>query len=335
MPLSFPPLLDDATDPLQWPVPPYAWQRAPVPVNDAAQPCRVESHKGSVVGGEMLSFDPAGRKLTLRIGANGATGSVSFSKFRRLTLTTPLMPDPPIAGAAPRRVPTAAHERHYTLHLSGTGEPMTGRAAGHVEAPEGMYLFTPVDEDASLERVFVPRAAYARCEFGQTAEEVAARLWIAAPSELLAAIERQQHMAVRPLGQSLLALGLLTQRQLDLALARRTDDVPLGDALVATGTITPSDLRTALAHKMGYPLVDLMRFPVDPAASAKLTKALAISCRAVPLMLDGTRLIVAVDEPSRVADLQAIHAFAQLSVVVALAPQLQIMLALDRLSGSA
>jgi hypothetical protein len=28
--------------------------------------------------------------------------------------------------------------------------------------------------------------------------------------------------------------------------------------------ITKADLQTALAHKMGYPLVDLARFPIDP-----------------------------------------------------------------------
>ena len=333
-PLSFPLLLDEAADHLQWPVPPFAWQQAPVPVNDVTQPCRIESHKGTVVDGEMLHFDPAEHKLTMRIRANGVTGSVSFSQFRRLTLSTPNGPDRPIAGAAPRRVPTAAYEREYVVHLHGADPPLSGRTAGHVEAPEGMYLFTPFEEGASLQRVFVPRSAYLRCEFGPTAEEVAARLWIGSPGDLLEALERQEHMAVRPLGQSLLALGLLTQHQLDLALAMRPDGEPLGDSLVAAGTISPADLRTALAHKMGFPLVDLTRFPIDPAALSRVTKPMAISCRAVPLMLDKERLIVAVDEPARLAELQAIHAFANLTVLAVLAPQLQIQLALDRLSGS-
>ena len=30
------------------------------------------------------------------------------------------------------------------------------------------------------------------------------------------------------------------------------------------------DLQTALAHKMGYPLVDLTRFPIDVLAARKL-----------------------------------------------------------------
>ena len=51
--------------------------------------------------------------------------------------------------------------------------------------------------------------------------------------------------------------------------------------LVAAGMIKRSDLRTALAHKMGYPLVDLTRFPVDPVAAAKLSHRLAVLYRAI------------------------------------------------------
>jgi len=257
-----------------------------------------------------------------------------FSRIRRLTLTTPLQSVAPIGGAPVERVPAAAQERDYCLQSTGTAAPLIGRTAGHVEAAEGMYLFTPVEEEASLQRVFVPRCAYLGCEFGPSAEEVAARLWIASPAELLEAIERQQHKAVRPLGQSLLALGLVTQRQLDRALARQSDDMPLGESLVAAGSISRADLQTAIAHKMGYPLVDLTRFPIDAAAVSRLPKRFALSYRAMPLMIDKGRMIVAVDKPSRVVMLETIHAFAQLKVVPVLAPKMQILLALEGLSSN-
>ena len=47
------------------------------------------------------------------------------------------------------------------------------RSAGHVETAEGLYLFSPAHDDTRLCRVFVPRAAYSRCEFGASAEDVA------------------------------------------------------------------------------------------------------------------------------------------------------------------
>lgn len=335
-PLSFPTLLDEAPDPWEWPAPPFGWQHFSAPVNDDAQPCRIETHSGRVLDGEMLGFDPIGRRLTLRLRADSSGGWVSFSQCRRLTLTTPLKPQPRTAGALAERVPVAAQEREYSLHSRGEAAPMSGRTAGHVEAPEGMYLFTPVDEEASLQRVFVPRSSYARCEFGPSAEEVAARLWVASPSELLQAIELQKRKPVLPLGQSLLALGLLTKYQLDRALARRSDGMPLGESLVAAGVISSSDLQTALAHKMGYPLVDLTRFPIESVALSKLSPRLAESCRAAPLMLDKDRLIVAVDRPSRLSKLQAVHAFAGLKLVPVLAPKSQILvLALERQSGNA
>ena len=282
----------------------------------------------------MLSFEPAARRLIFRMRADAPVVSVPFARILRLTLTTALLPLKRDAGDPVERVPTAAQERDYSLQSAGTAEPLIGRTTGHVEAAEGIYLFTPVGEESSLQRVFVPRSSYLRCEFGPSAAEVAARLWIDSPSELLEAVELQQRKPVRPLGESLLALGLVTRFQLDRALARQPDKMPLGESLVAAGVISRADLQTAIAHKMGYPLVDLSRFPVDAAAASRLPRRLALSYRAMPLMIDKGRLIVAVDKPSRVVVLEAVHAFAEFKVVPVLAPKMQILLALEKLSSN-
>ena len=328
----FPTLILDSPERWQWPVPPFTWRHLPAPANDVAQPCRIEIRGGTTVEGDMLDFDPDARTLSFRATPQGAAVSIPFTRFSRLTLTTPLQPAAQIAGAPIERVPAAAQEREYRLHAGGPTEALTGRTAGHIETADGLYLFTPYNEEASLQRVFVPRTAYTRCEFGASAEEIAASRWIATPETLLAAIERQQRMPVLPLGHSLLELGLLTQEQLDRALARHPDNKPLGETLVAQGLVKRADLQTALAHKMGYPLVDLMRFPIDNAAVAKLPQRIAVGFRALPLMLDGARLIVAVDNPSRIVKLRAIHAIADVSVVPVLAPKVQIITALARLA---
>ena len=183
-----------------------------------------------------------------------------------------------------------------------------------------------------MRRVFVPRSAYTRCEFGGSAEEAAARTWIASPRELLAAIERQQRTPIRPLGQSLLELGLLTPEQLERALARQSTSRALGESLVDAGMISRGDLNTALAHKMGYPMVDLASFPIDPAALVKLPHPAAVSHRAMPLLLSQRRLIVAVDKPSRAIKLGQLHSLAGCVVVPVLASKLQIIAALDRIA---
>ncbi|MGL6112187.1 MAG: hypothetical protein ACRC2B_19000 [Rubrivivax sp.] len=282
----------------------------------------------------MLDFDPKEARLAVRAAADSPAGWLAFSRFRRLTLVEPLRAAPQRDGEPLPRIPTSRQEREYILQASGAGQTpaLTGRTAGHVETAAGLYLFTPVDEEAALQRVFVPRCAYSSCEFGPSAEEIAATLWIDNPDALLEAIERQQRMPVLPIGRSLLALGLLTQAQLDRELAKPRGDTPLGESLVAAGMISHADLHTAIAHKMGYPMVDLTRFPVDPSAVTKLPRDLIARHRFLPLMVDQGRLIVAVDRPSRIIELRSLHHHVQTSIVPVLASATQISVALERLS---
>ena len=83
---------------------------------------------------------------------------------------------------------------------------------------------------------------------------------------------------------------------------------------------------------MGYPMVDLTRFPVDPAAVARVPKDIAVRHCMLPLMIDRGRLIVAVDRPSRVTELRSLHLYLQNTIVPVLASAIQITVALDKLS---
>ena len=328
----FPVLFADEPERWQWPVPPFAWRHLPAPTNDVIQPCFIESVGGAIVHGEMLAFDPIDRMLTFRTSADGPAAKIPFARFCRLAMSAPLQAAPQMAGAPVERLPSAAQEREYSLYSRNHAAPLVGRTAGHVETEHGLYLFAPIEEDTSLQRVFVPRSAYERCEFGQSIEEIAAARWIAEPRVLLEAIGRQQRMPVLPLGQSMLALGLLTQEQLDRALASKNERVPLGERLVADGIITRADLQTAIAHKMGYPCVDLTRFPIDPAAARKLPLRMAVTHRSLPIHLDGNRLVIAVDRLMRMAGLQSLYALAPFQVMPVLAAKGQILLALSALS---
>jgi hypothetical protein len=334
--LAFPTLTLDEPPPWQWPMPPASARRfAPPPALGSPQPCQIETRTGLKLQGAMLDFDPSKRRLQFRAASGGTDASLAFAGLRRLTLTDPLLPAARAVDAPNERLPSTAQERDYTLQQVGHEAvlPLTGRTAGHVLAAEGLYLFSPARDDGALCRVFVPRTAYSRCEFGPSVEELAARHWIASPAKLLEALEQQEHAPVLPLGQTLLALGLLTQTQLDRVLQRMDGKAALGETLVDSGLVSRADLQTALAHKMGFPLVDLDRFPLDPQALALLPRRLAISHRVLPLMLDKERLIVAVDRPGRVLKLRQLEAYAQLPIVPALALKSQILVALNRQSG--
>ncbi|MED5619292.1 hypothetical protein [Ideonella sp. BN130291] len=327
-PLTPFPVLDEiGHEPWEWPLPGFISLHVVVPRCDSEQPCLIETLAGTTTEGQIVRIDPGQRTVRFRMSADGPPLALPFDRFRRLTLTTPLTAVPRPIGVPVWRVPAAEEERAYRLTTPAGGPPLAGITLGHVETEHGLFLFTPVNEDRSVQRAFVPRSAYTQAEFGPTAVDTAAERWIASPSELVAALERQSHMPVLPLGDSLLQLGLLTRGQLSRALAARDDRRPLGERLVSEGLLSAADLQTALAHKMGYPIVDLTRFPVDPAAARRLPMARVAELRALPLMWHDGRLVVAVDRLSRVNRLREHRAQLQLDFLPCLASQRQIQLA--------
>jgi hypothetical protein len=329
--MDFPPLLDGNYSPWQWPEPPFAW-RFEVPAGERVEPCRIDTRSGGVVDGEMLAIDADAARIQVRMSAAGSPLSLPFSQFYRLTLTTPLQPIARAPGAPVERLPAAAQEREVCAVLADGSELVT-RSAGHVENGWGLFLYPPVDVDRSLLRQFLPRGAWKELRFGPSAEELAMKHWIADPGALLDALDRQATAPVLPLGEALLHLGLVTPQQIEAMLARQSADrsLGLGEMLVAAGLLSRGDLQTAFGHKMGCPLVDLMRFPIDPAAARRLTLRTVVMQRALPIMVDGRRLIVAVDRLSRVANLSTLQALAGMTIVPVMVRKAQLRVALTAL----
>jgi len=309
----------------------WEWPRAPFlcsisPSLGAAEPCLIEAVGGSRREALLNEMNPESGYLRILFGSRAET--VSFSKLRRLTLTTPLTWLNSIGSSAPAEV-----DREYRLKSTEVGcPPMIGRTLGYVRAREGMYLFTPTENGSGLHRVFVPRSAYSDHQFGPFAEDVQGMREISDPRELLQAIERQRTLKLLPIGTSLLQLGLVTREQLDQALKTKGEGSPLGEALVRSGAISRADLERALAHKLGYPRVDLVHFPIDPVTSKLLTLQTAIAMRAVPLMLDGEHIVVAVSNVARANKLGHRPASAKRRMVPVLAPKNCILDALTRMS---
>jgi hypothetical protein len=325
---SFPSLLEETSERWRWPAPPFEWRHEPAPDVDRVQPCRIATPGGAAVEGELTEFDPAG-SISFRLSADGGALSLPFARFRQLELKIPLKGLPPV-GAPFERLPIAAEERDYRFALHGGGE-LVGRTMGSVETPEGVFLFLPVP--AGLVRVFVPRDAYSGRWIGLSVQEAAAAHWAATPEDLLAAIARQQRAPVLPIGRALLAIGVVTPEQIQGALGSQTGELPLGEMLVRDGHLSRADLQTALAHKLGYPLVDLGRFPVQWGAARLIgTERKAAECRALPLMLDGARVIVAVDRLPRLEKLRKHHNLATREIVPVLATKSQIQHAIERLA---
>jgi hypothetical protein len=326
--LPLPTITLDAHQDWQWPRPPVVCE-VPASRADGAEPCRIDTASGVSVAGELVYFDAGAGQLSFRMSRSGEPLPLAFDKIRRLTLTTPWRIARPAPGAPVERLVPAAQERSFVANLSGGGS-VIGHTHGRVEHDAGMFLFVPGDDEGALLRQFIPRAAYRTIEFGLSDEERAEQRWIATPEALRVAIEAQKQAPIKPLGESLMELGLVSREQLEQTMRApgALQDMPLGERLVFQGHIDRSELATALAHKMGYPMVNLTSFPVEAEAAHLLSVSAMLEFRALPLMIDGARLIVAVDDLKSIAPLQALKSLAGREVVPVLAPHGRLTVAL-------
>ncbi|MCH8857542.1 MAG: pilus assembly protein PilB, partial [Proteobacteria bacterium] len=119
------------------------------------------------------------------------------------------------------------------------------------------------------------------------------------------------------IGEALLALELVTPEQLEVALGQQREDrsVPLGELLVRKGVISRAQLQSALARKMGYPVVNVESFAIEPDAVRKLPYAVAKRLEVLPLVLRDGRLIVAMEDPTRRDAIDEVEFITQLKVV--------------------
>ena len=177
----------------------------------------------------------------------------------------------------------------------------------------------------------MPRAANLTCKFGDAAGE--ANRWIADPVALVAALSSHHGKRIPRMGEALVQLGFVTPQLIEGVLAQTGERGRLGERLVQQGVIKPEELETALAFKLGFPLVDLVRFPIDRACVGMLSPELAKRHGAIPIWRDGRQIVVAVDGPAAAAALEASNLWPGLIVTPVFAPRGNILLALSAHRG--
>jgi len=354
-------LLPTQSSGFAWPTPDLASYPAPR-VPPAPPLCHVEGLNGHQLHGALTLFDPAHGVLQLRMNTPRKPLPLRMDQFRRLSLVEPLEAYATVHDATVG--PDLADERpQLPFEVEFKGAPTwRGTTVGYREEAWGLFLFEPLDDQGTLRRWFVPRAAYTRAEVGvrigqalveqdsATPEQIREALaeqdtmrsrklgdmlvvrQIISPQELAAAIEQQSRMPMVRIGEALTALGFITEAQLEDALVQQRTDrsIPLGELLVKKGMVSRADLQTALARKMGYPLVDVLQFPADADAVARLPYAVASRLPAMPLMLRNGRLVVAVEDPSNRTHIDELEFAAQCKVVPVLARTGVLLGAIDR-----
>jgi type IV pilus assembly protein PilB len=96
------------------------------------------------------------------------------------------------------------------------------------------------------------------------------------------------------------------------------------------GIVTEVELAEALAEAYGLNAVDLVTYPVDAAAAAKIPAALARRHRVLGISIDDDEIVVAVSDPGDVLALDDVRAATGLSVRPVVAARDELLKAIDR-----
>lgn len=330
-----------------WPNPPYAAYPQPL-AQQGAEACEILGLNNSRSTGQLLQMDPVQRMVQINVPPARNGMPLKFSQFRAVKLMRAISVPP--RDTSDVNSPFSVDQRprsDFRVVFTG-GDELKGVTIGHQHDKLGLFLFPPLsDSDDSVRRVFIPREVLAHFEVGErigdlllkdhlvTPEQLAAAAieqtglrqkrvgdilvdqHIVTADQLLRAIEQQARMPMVRIGEALLALELVTPEQLELALVQQREDrsVPLGELLVRKGVITRAQLQSALARKMGYPVVDVENFAIEPDAVRKLPHAVAKRLEVLPLVLRDGRLVVAMEDPTRRDAIEEVEFITQLKVV--------------------
>jgi type II secretory ATPase GspE/PulE/Tfp pilus assembly ATPase PilB-like protein len=341
-----------ADNEFEWPTPPFAAYPRPKAQLDPLA-CEILGLNGSRTVGKVILMVPQERLAQVLVPPARNAMPLKFSQFKALKLLHAIEV-PPRDPSSSVNDPLSLDQRprsEFRLVYQG-GEEFKGTTIGHVESDLGLFLFPPVSETSDWVRcMFVPREVLTSYEVGDRIGDLLVREQVAtldqveeavqeqkdlrdrrvgdilvaqqivSSEQLMQAIEQQARMPMVRIGEALLALELVTQAQLDEALAQQKNDrsVPLGELLVRKGVVTRAQLQSALARKMGYPLVDVDHFAMEPDAVRKLPLSVARRLEVLPLVLRDGRLIVAMEDPTRRDCIDEVEFITQLKVVPALA----------------
>ncbi len=135
----------------------------------------------------------------------------------------------------------------------------------------------------------------------------------------------------RPLGERLLAAGVITRPQLDLALREgRRQGKMLGESLITLGFITAERLTNSLADEANSEVVDVATVVVDDAVLALVPHDLAKRYRALPIRREGETLTVVLSNALNVVAIDVLERATGLRLDVATAPEADLVDAIER-----
>jgi len=144
-------------------------------------------------------------------------------------------------------------------------------------------------------------------------------------------------MAVKRLGEMLVAAGVIDEAQLNDALeVQKASGGQLGRVLVELKYATQAEILAILAEQIGIPFVDLTQSRPDPTAVAVVPRDLAARYALMPIGFDDRgRLVVAMADPQNVLALDDLRIITGYDYAPAIATRDDIMASIEDMYGAA
>ncbi len=128
--------------------------------------------------------------------------------------------------------------------------------------------------------------------------------------------------------------GIIDAQRLGELIAARTDlQEPVDEYLVRIGAIDERTRARVLSIMYGVPLLDFQTVTVQPEALALVPREVALRCKAVPIGVQGSQLVVAMADPADIVALDDLRTASGREIAIAVAPRPQIQDALMRYYG--
>jgi type IV pilus assembly protein PilB len=142
-------------------------------------------------------------------------------------------------------------------------------------------------------------------------------------------------MALKRIGQILIDLGLIDERQLETMVEEQPSRGELlGRVGVALGFYSDEQLGEALAEQWGTEFVTLYDREIAPEVIATISEPMAQLYRVVPLALDGNRLTIASAEPQKIQIADELRTLLGYDIHVCVATEAEIEKAIGKLYSS-
>lgn len=136
------------------------------------------------------------------------------------------------------------------------------------------------------------------------------------------------------LGDILLEMEEITQEQLKDALnSQYTSGKKLGELLVEKGYITEAKIMVALSQQFGLEIVNLDNYIISVDATKFISEKLAKRTNSIPLRVWSDKLLVAVNDPLNIFDIEDIEMESGKKAEIVLATKIQINNAIEKYMG--